>query len=90
MRGGQSIPQFKTQQIYEEALHTPLRATLFSSNCLVCPCLCCLSNLSSVMGILIGSMGAWEPIPVAPVEHVQLFKVKCSRQKNWHTERVAQ
>ena len=29
---------------------------------------------------------AGEPISVACVEHVQLFKVKCSRQKEWHTE----
>ena len=33
---------------------------------------------------------AGEPIPVAPVEHVQLFDVKYSRQKKWHTEPVAQ
>ena len=33
---------------------------------------------------------AGEPIPVAPVEHVQLFNVKYSRQKKWHTEPVAQ
>ena len=32
---------------------------------------------------------AGEPIPVAPVEHVQLFKVKYSRQRKWHTEPVA-
>ena len=31
---------------------------------------------------------AGQPIPVAPVEHVQLFKY--SRQKKWHTEPVAQ
>ena len=29
---------------------------------------------------------ALEPIPVAPVEHVQLFKVKESHQKKWHPE----
>ena len=28
---------------------------------------------------------AGEPIPMAPVEHVQLFKVKYSRQKKWPT-----
>ena len=33
---------------------------------------------------------AGEPIPVAPVEHVQLFKVKRSRQKKLHTKPVAQ
>eukprot|EP00670_Eutreptiella_braarudii_P006644 CAMPEP_0174280360 /NCGR_PEP_ID=MMETSP0809-20121228/643_1 /TAXON_ID=73025 ORGANISM="Eutreptiella gymnastica-like, Strain CCMP1594" /NCGR_SAMPLE_ID=MMETSP0809 /ASSEMBLY_ACC=CAM_ASM_000658 /LENGTH=115 /DNA_ID=CAMNT_0015373195 /DNA_START=1242 /DNA_END=1588 /DNA_ORIENTATION=+ len=33
---------------------------------------------------------AGEPIPVAPAEHVQLFKVKYSRQKKWHTEPVSQ
>ena len=33
---------------------------------------------------------AGEPIPVAPVEHVQLFKVKYSHQKKWRTEPVAQ
>ena len=33
---------------------------------------------------------AGEPIPVAPVEHVQLFRVKYSRQKTWHTEPVSQ
>ena len=33
---------------------------------------------------------AGEPIPVALVEHVQLFKVKYSRQKKWHTEPVSQ
>jgi hypothetical protein len=31
---------------------------------------------------------AGAPIPVPPVEHVQLFKVKGSRQKKWHTEPV--
>ena len=31
-----------------------------------------------------------ELIPVASVKHVQLFKVKYSRQKKWHTEPVAQ
>jgi hypothetical protein len=31
---------------------------------------------------------AEEPIPVTPVEQVQLFKVKYSRQKKWHTEPV--
>ena len=29
---------------------------------------------------------AGEPIRMAPVEHVQLFKVKYSRQKKWHAE----
>ena len=29
-------------------------------------------------------------MPVAPVEHVQLFKVEYSLQKKWHTEPVAQ
>ena len=33
---------------------------------------------------------AGEPIPVAPGEHVQLFKVEYSRQKKWHTKPVAQ
>ena len=33
---------------------------------------------------------AGEPIPVALVEHVQLFKVKYSRQKKLHTDPVAQ
>ena len=33
---------------------------------------------------------AGEPTPVAPVERVQLFKVKYSRQKKWHTEPVSQ
>ena len=33
---------------------------------------------------------ASEPIPVAPVEHVQLFGVKCTCQKKWHTEPVSQ
>ena len=33
---------------------------------------------------------AGEPIPVAPVDHVQLFKVKHSHQKKWHTQPVAQ
>jgi hypothetical protein len=32
---------------------------------------------------------AGKPSPVAPVEHVQLFKVKYSRQKKWHAEPVA-
>ena len=32
---------------------------------------------------------AGEPIPAAPVEHVQLFKVKYSCEKKWHTEPVA-
>eukprot|EP00670_Eutreptiella_braarudii_P029332 CAMPEP_0174380478 /NCGR_PEP_ID=MMETSP0811_2-20130205/123399_1 /TAXON_ID=73025 ORGANISM="Eutreptiella gymnastica-like, Strain CCMP1594" /NCGR_SAMPLE_ID=MMETSP0811_2 /ASSEMBLY_ACC=CAM_ASM_000667 /LENGTH=145 /DNA_ID=CAMNT_0015533361 /DNA_START=861 /DNA_END=1298 /DNA_ORIENTATION=+ len=31
-----------------------------------------------------------EPIPVAPVEHVQLFRVKCPCQKKWHTEPVSE
>ena len=35
-------------------------------------------------------LAAGEPIPVAPAEHVQLFKVKYPRQKKWHTELVAQ
>ena len=33
---------------------------------------------------------AGEPIPVAPVEHVQLFKIKYSRQKKWHIVPVSQ
>ena len=33
---------------------------------------------------------AGEPIPVAPVERVQLFRVKCSRHKRWHPESVSQ
>ena len=33
---------------------------------------------------------AGEPILVAPVEHVQLFRVKYSRQKKWHTEPVSE
>ena len=33
---------------------------------------------------------AGEPIPVAPVEHVQLFRVKYSSWKKWHTEPVSQ
>ena len=33
---------------------------------------------------------AGEPIRVAPIEHVQLFKVKYSRQKKWHTEPVSE
>ena len=33
---------------------------------------------------------AGEPIPVAPVGHVQLFRVKYSLQKKWHTEPVSQ
>eukprot|EP00670_Eutreptiella_braarudii_P029639 CAMPEP_0174378052 /NCGR_PEP_ID=MMETSP0811_2-20130205/121812_1 /TAXON_ID=73025 ORGANISM="Eutreptiella gymnastica-like, Strain CCMP1594" /NCGR_SAMPLE_ID=MMETSP0811_2 /ASSEMBLY_ACC=CAM_ASM_000667 /LENGTH=244 /DNA_ID=CAMNT_0015530177 /DNA_START=713 /DNA_END=1447 /DNA_ORIENTATION=- len=33
-------------------------------------------------------LAAGEPIPVALVEHVQLFTVKYSRQKKWHTEPV--
>ena len=34
-------------------------------------------------------MVACEPIPVTPVEHVRLFKVKWSRQKKWHKEPVS-
>ena len=33
---------------------------------------------------------AVEPILVAPVEHVQLFRVKYSRQKKWHAEPVSE
>ena len=33
---------------------------------------------------------AGEPIPLAPVEHVQLFRVKYSRQTKCHTEPVSQ
>ena len=33
---------------------------------------------------------AGELIPVAPVEHVQLFKVKYSHQRKWYTEPVAE
>ena len=33
---------------------------------------------------------AGEPIPVAPVEHVQLFRVQHSCQRKWHTDPVAQ
>ena len=38
----------------------------------------------------ISNIQTGEPIPVAPVEHVQLFKVKCLRHKEWHTEPAAQ
>ena len=34
--------------------------------------------------------GASEPILIAPIEDVQLFKVKCDRQKNWHMEPIPQ
>ena len=30
-----------------------------------------------------------ESLVVAPVEHVQLFEVKCLRQKKWHAEPVS-
>ena len=33
---------------------------------------------------------AGEPIPVAPVEHMQLFRVKYSRQEKWRTEPVSE
>ena len=33
---------------------------------------------------------AGESSPVAPVEHLQLFRVKYSCQKKWQTERVSQ
>ena len=33
---------------------------------------------------------AGEPIPVAPVEHVHLFKVKYSHQRKWYTEPLPQ
>ena len=33
---------------------------------------------------------AGEPIPEAPVEHVQLFRVKYSHQKKWHAEPVSE
>ena len=33
---------------------------------------------------------AGEPILVAPVEHVQRFRVKYSHQKKWHTEPVSE
>ena len=33
---------------------------------------------------------AGEPISVAPVEHVQLFRVKYSHQNKWHTEPVSE
>ena len=32
---------------------------------------------------------SWRAIPVAPVEHVPLFKVKYSHQRKWYTELVA-
>ena len=35
-------------------------------------------------------LAAGEPMPMAPVEHVHLFRVKYSRQKKWHTESVSQ
>ena len=38
----------------------------------------------------ISNVQTGEPIPVAPVEHVQLFEMKCSRRKKWHTEPAAQ
>ena len=37
----------------------------------------------------VAQFAAGEPIPVAPVEHVQLFRVKYSHQKKWHTEPVS-
>ena len=37
-----------------------------------------------------GQPAAGEPIPVAPVEHVQLFRVKYTRQKKWHRAPVSQ
>ena len=33
---------------------------------------------------------AGELNPVAPAEHVQLFTIKYSRQKKWHTEPVSE
>ena len=41
--------------------------------------------LSSISNVQTG-----EPIPVASVEHMQLFKVNYSHHKKWHTEPVAQ
>ena len=35
-------------------------------------------------------LAAGESIPVAPVEHVQLFKDKYSHQRKWYTEHVSQ
>ena len=35
-------------------------------------------------------LAAVEPIPVALVEHVHLFRVKYFRQKKWHTAPVSQ
>eukprot|EP00670_Eutreptiella_braarudii_P004704 CAMPEP_0174282796 /NCGR_PEP_ID=MMETSP0809-20121228/3368_1 /TAXON_ID=73025 ORGANISM="Eutreptiella gymnastica-like, Strain CCMP1594" /NCGR_SAMPLE_ID=MMETSP0809 /ASSEMBLY_ACC=CAM_ASM_000658 /LENGTH=122 /DNA_ID=CAMNT_0015377253 /DNA_START=376 /DNA_END=744 /DNA_ORIENTATION=- len=44
-----------------------------------CSQTCCPGGSQSAAG---------EPILVGPVEHVQLFRVKYSRQKKWHTEPV--
>ena len=44
----------------------------------------CCQGLAA--GLAAAQPAAGEPIPVALVEHVQLFRVKCSRQKKWHTE----
>ena len=47
--------------------------------------MCGLLVLLSICNVQTG-----EPIPVARVEHVQLFKVKRLRQDMWHTEAVSQ
>ena len=47
---------------------------------------CCVVQISCTPLYPATKPAAGEPIPVAPVEHVQLFKVRYSRQKKWRTE----
>ena len=49
-----------------------------------------LSRLGKVAAKPAAKPAAGEPIPVTPVEHVQLFKVEYSCHKKWHTEHVSQ
>ena len=50
---------------------------------------CAAKPAAKVAAKLAAKPAAGEPILVAPVEHVQLFKVKYLRQKKWHTQPVA-
>ena len=49
-----------------------------------------LLTRSHLVLLSISKVQTGKPIPLAPVEHVQLYKVKYSCQKRWHTEPVAQ
>ena len=51
----------------------------------------CLSGAAAKPAAKVAAKpAAGDPIPVTPVEHVQVFKVEYSCQKKWHAEHVSQ